>query len=167
MNTTFTELDKTFLNHVGGVNRNSFVQILDFDEDDLNQPQIIHHSSYYDIDKLTSTLNRNKNKFSICSTNIQFIHAKIDELIIFVKSLNKIKYAFSAICIQESWLSEDDDTSQIQLDDSECITQGKLCSSKGGLIIYLHERVKYVPKLKLNKYQTWEGQVIQIKRVIL
>ncbi len=105
------------------MNSNSFVQILDSDEDDLNQPQINHHSSYYDIDKLTSTVNRNKNKFSIFSTNIQSIHAKIDELRIFVKSLNKIKYPFSAICIKESWLSEDGNTSQIQLDDYECNTR--------------------------------------------
>ncbi len=97
MNTTFTELDKTctFLNYVGAVISNSFVQILDSDEDDLNQPQIIHHFLYYDIDKLTSTLNGNKNKFSIFSTNIQSIHAQIDELRIFVKSLNKIKYMYT------------------------------------------------------------------------
>ncbi len=72
--------------------------------------------------------------------------------------------ACSTICLQESWPSEDNDTSQIQLDDYECFAQGKSCSSKGGIIIYLLEQFKYVPKLKLNNYQTWEGQVIQIKK---
>ncbi len=46
---------------------------------------------------------------------------------------------FGAICIQASWLSEGDDTFQIQLEGYECILQGKTCSSKEGLIIYLHE----------------------------
>ncbi len=69
---------------------------------------------------------------------------------------------FSAICIQESWLSEGDDTSLIQLEGYECIPQGKLCSSKGGLIIYLHKNFKHKCRLKLNTYATWEGQVIEV-----
>ncbi len=44
-----------------------------------------------------------------------------------------MNYTFSAICIQESWLSENGDTSQIQLDGYKCIPQGKSCSAKGGL----------------------------------
>ncbi len=50
---------------------------------------------------------------------------------------------FSVICIQESWLSEGADTSLIQLEGYKCIPQGKCCSSKGGLIIYLHENFNY------------------------
>ncbi len=45
-----------------------------------------------------------------------------------------------------------------------CILQGKSCSSKGGLIIYLHEQFEHVHRLKLNKYATWEGQVIEVKK---
>ncbi len=37
---------------------------------------------------------------------------------------------FSAICIQESWLSEEADTFLIQLKGYECVSQGKFCSSK-------------------------------------
>ncbi len=71
---------------------------------------------------------------------------------------------FSAICIQESWLSENEDTSQIELEDCKCITQGKSFSSKGGLIIYLNKWYDYIPKLKFNTYNTWEGQFIQVKK---
>ncbi len=42
--------------------------------------------------------------------------------------------------------------------------QGKSCSVKRGLIIYLHDEFKYDYKSKLNKYKTWEGQVIQLKK---
>ncbi len=67
-----------------------------------------------------------------------------------------------AICIQESWLSEEVNTSLIQLKGYECVPQGKFCSSKRGLIIYLHETVKYKLKLKLDKYTTWEGKYIEV-----
>ncbi len=55
---------------------------------------------------------------------------------------------FSDISIQESCLSECDDLSLIQLDGYKCIPQGKICSSNGGLIIYLHDNFKYILKQK-------------------
>ncbi len=42
--------------------------------------------------------------------------------------------------------------------------QGKSYSSKGGLIIYLNKQYDYIPKLKLNKYNTWEGQFMQVRK---
>ncbi len=123
--------------------------------------QVICHSPYHDFEKLTSTLHNNKNKFSIFSTNIQSINAKIDELRIFIEKFKKINYQFSAICVQESWLAEID-MSQIQLEGYQCMPQGKSCSSKGGLIIYLSNKFEYTCKLKLTKYKTWEGQVIHV-----
>ncbi len=71
---------------------------------------------------------------------------------------------FSVICIQESWLSEVDDISQIQLEGCKCITQVKSCSAKGGLIIYLLDQFEHIPMLKLNKCNTWDGQGIQVKK---
>ncbi len=103
MHTTVTDLDKAFLHHVGGISNKSFVQILDADSDDnddSNQPPFIQHSSYYDFEKLTSTLKNFKNKFSIFSSNIQSINAKIDELRIFVKRLQKYNFIFSVTYIR-------------------------------------------------------------------
>ncbi len=143
----------------------SLINILEIDEnDDQNQTHIICHSPYYDFDRLTSTLHNNKNNFSILSTNMQSINAKIDELRIFLEKLKKINYEFSAICVQESWLAENDDTSQIQLEGYQCIPQGKSCSSKAGLIIYLSNKFEYTSNLVLTKYKTWEGQVIQVRK---
>ncbi len=71
---------------------------------------------------------------------------------------------FSVICILETWLSEGADTSLIQLEGYKCIPQGKCCSSKGGLIIYLHENFNYKLKLELTKYTTWEGQCIEVMK---
>ncbi len=163
--TSYTELDNEFLQNICWINGNSFVNMLnpEIDEEcEENCPQIINHSSYYDSGTLSSTLQTCKNKFTIRSTNIHSINAKIDELRLFIESLKNFNFMFSAICVQESWLLEGDDTSLIQLDGYECIPQGKVCSTKGGLIIYLHENFKLKLKLKFDKYETWEEQVIEV-----
>ncbi len=43
-----------------------------------------------------------------------------------------------------------DDISQIQIKGYDCILQGKACSTKGGLIIYLHEKCSHGPELKVK-----------------
>ncbi len=167
MHTAVTDLDKAFLHHVGGITNKLFLQILDAvsdDNDDSNQPPIIQHFAYYDFKKLTSTLNNFKNKFSIFNSNMQSINAQIYEFRIFVKCLKKHNLIFIAICIQKSWLSEVDDTSQLQLERYKCITQCKSCSAKGGLIIYLLDKFEHIPIRKLNKYNTWDGHDIQAKK---
>ncbi len=141
---------------------------MDTDENlDSDQPQLICHSPYYDSNKLISTLEKGKDEFSILSTNIQSINAKIYELQIFVEHLKTFDFQFSAICIQESWLSEGDDTSQIQLEGYKWISQGKSCSSKGGLIIYLQDKFDYTYKSRLTNYNAWEGQIIRITVLLL
>ncbi len=112
------DLDKDFLQHLG-VDNNSPINVLEIDINenlDSDQPQIICHSPYYDANKSFSTLKKSKDEFSVFSTNIQFINAKFDELKLFVEHLKTFDFEFSAICIQESWLTEGDDTSQIQLE---------------------------------------------------
>ncbi len=130
------------------------------DNEYTNEPVIISHSSYYDYDNLVSALNKNKNQFSILSTNIQCIQTKFDELKIFIEMLKQLNLEFSATRLQESWLSENEDISQIKLEGYSCIAQDKSCTSKGGLIIYLNNKYKYVNKMKLTKYRTFEGQII-------
>ena len=44
-------------------------------------------------------------------------------------------------------------TSLIQLTGYNCISQGKGCSSKGGLLIYTDKRFDYEIKMKLNMYE--------------
>ncbi len=81
MHTSF--LDEDILKNINGVDDNSFVKIIDADVDedeDMHQIQVMHHSSYYDIENLISTLKNYKNKFSIFSTNIQSINIKFNEL---------------------------------------------------------------------------------------
>ncbi len=91
--------------------------------------------------------------------------AKFDELNIFIEHLRTLNFEFCAICTQESCISDNDGLRQIELKCYKLIPQGKSqCSSKGGLVIYFHEKFDYQYKFKLNKYKTWEGQIIQLKK---
>lgn len=74
-----------------------------------------------------------KNQFSIFSRLIHSIQAKFDELKIFVEIFKRNGYA---LCNQKTWLVENENVSQLELDGYECISQGRACSSKGRLLIY-------------------------------
>ncbi len=102
--------------------------------------------------------------FSIFSTNIQSIRVTFDEFKLCIEILEQNMFEFSAICIQETWLSENNDTSCFKLEGYNLIPQGKYCSQKGGLLIYLQDKFEYDYKYKLNTYSTWEGQIIRVKK---
>ncbi len=79
------------------------------------------------------TLTQNKNNFSILSTNIQSVRAKFDEINIFIEHLRTFNFEFSAICMQESCILDNDDVQQIEFKGNKLIPQGKSqCSIKGG-----------------------------------
>ncbi len=48
------ELDEAILKHRGGVQNKPIIQIIDtdLDENDIDEPQIIKHSPYYDFNDL-------------------------------------------------------------------------------------------------------------------
>ena len=120
-------------------------------------------SSYYDADTFSVLAEDNKHNLSVLSSNIQWIHSKFSELEGFVDELSTLNnFKFKIICLQESWLSENDDLSLIQLKGYDCIAQGKSCSNKGGLITYVDQHIKYEVLINLNTYGNWEGQLIQV-----
>ena len=101
--------------------------------------------------------------FKVLSTNIDSVRAKFDEITVFVEELRKTNFEFSAICLQECHLTAESDMSLLQIDGYKCLLQGKTCSNKGGLIIYLNEKYKF--KTRTDLYRTspiWEGQFIDI-----
>ena len=165
----YSKLDRQILNNVGGVDKNSLLKQIDpypEEYEENEEPVIIDHSSYHDLEDLISVLQKHKNQFSIFSTNIESINSKIDELKIFVEILYSSGVSFSAICIQEAWLKKGSDVSRYQIDGYELIPQGfsSLVSHKGGLLIYLNKKYDYTNKLKLDRYLNWEAQFIQVKK---
>ena len=159
--------DDAFLQALGGVGPNSLNNKLNLENSENSendQIQIIRHSSYFDADKLNMTIRSKRNCFSILSTNIQYVNAKFDEFEIFINDLKEQQFEFSAICIQESWLTDRSSTKQLELDHYNLIPQGRSCSKKGGLMIYLNKKFDYHVIMTLNTYDTWEGQIVRITK---
>ena len=44
----------------------------------------------------------------------------------------------------------------------ECISQGKQCSGKGGLVIYVDNTYTSKVKLNINMHESWEGLIVHI-----
>ena len=123
---------------------------------------LIRDSPYYDCNSFKSLITSNTKYFSILSTNIQSLHAKFNELQAFVMEMQSLQFYFSVICIQESWLNDNADTSLIELQNYTCITQGKSSSTKGGLAMYINMNFSFkIHKLRIRNIN-WEAQVIQL-----
>ena len=127
-------------------------------EFDSVELQTTRRSSYYDLDNLTRSRPTHKG-FSILSTNIP----KFNELEAFVEDLGKHNFKFSAICLQETWLSDNDDLCIFSLPGYDCLSQGKHCSDEGGLIIYVGTKHTTEIKLNINMHESWEGLIVRIK----
>ena len=156
--------DENVLSYIGGIRNNDLSNILDTNEFDSNDElQTTCRSSYYDsdnFDKLTTTTNK---CFSILTTNIQSLNSKFSKLEAFVDVLSKNNFKFSVICLQETWLSDNDDLCLFSLPGYECISQVKHCSGKGGLVIYVDNTYTSKVKLNINMHESWEGLIVQIK----
>ena len=160
--------NQTILENFGGVDANSLCQLLNnnYDNDHPDdEPNIVQMSSYYDDDSLNNLFRDKRNSFCILSLNCQSINAKFDQLNIKVQQLKGNGHEFSAICLQETWLSSDSDTSLFKIDGYNLISQGKMCSSHGGLAIYVSEKFNF-SNIDLNiNSQIWEGQFIEIANI--
>ena len=101
--------------------------------------------------------------FKYTQLNCESINSKFDQTNITIEQFKRNGCTFSAVCLQESWLLDDSDTSLFQLDGYNLISQGKRCSTRGGLIIYLKDTIKYkLIDIEANS-NIWEGQFIEIK----
>ena len=63
--------------------------------------------------------------FILFSTNIATLRSKFDELTIFVDELKQNNVKFGAICLQETWLADNENYSLFNLTGYTCISQGK------------------------------------------
>ena len=109
------------LNNFGGIQPNSLSQILNIDdESDDDVSYLYQDSPYYDMDSIKLFCNRNKGSFSVFSLNAQSINAKISELKCVLEIIkDDCDFLFSAICIQETWVKENENISQLQIDNYE------------------------------------------------
>ena len=86
----------------------------------------------------------------------------MDELKFFLTTLNESNIYINAICIQETWLTSDADLCTKQIPGYTSISRGRTCSSKGGLIIYLHEHYSYTIDTSFDNFSDWACQLINV-----
>ena len=71
--------DEAFLSYSGGILTICLTNILHINENEthINEQQQIRRSSYYNFGQFSKLAKENKNSFSILSTNIQSVNAKL------------------------------------------------------------------------------------------
>ena len=155
--------DNDILKQYGGKITNDLNNILGTYEDAENEPDLFQHSHYYDWEGLQNVLVTKKDYFKILSLNCQSIQAKFDKIMTLLDYLNTKECQLSALCLQETWLTNDDDTSPLNIPGYHLISKGKQVSGHGGLLVYLHDSFTYTVKnIKITSTR-WEGQFIDIK----
>ena len=69
----------------------------------------------------------------------------------------------SIICIQETWLSDNYDTTDLLLEGFNLVTQGTKCSSHAGLAIYVKKHLNFTILPMYDSSDVWEGLFIELK----
>ena len=77
--------DNLFLSSFGGVTQNSLMNNLHLTHAGGHNHLDIKHSSYYDSDQFLKLVRTHTNNFSILTTNIESLHSKYDELIVYIE----------------------------------------------------------------------------------
>ena len=134
-----------------------------------NEFPCITLSEYVDVKTFGKQLSQVKSKLSILSLNIQTINTKFDELKITLDDINQ-HHQISVICLQKTYLDENDSTLSFELNDYQLISKGRYCSNAGRLIIYIHndfnfEHVDISSEISDNDETkpSWESLFIEIK----
>lgn len=156
--------DEDILRQFGGPNVNDLNNIISVDENDTDTDTILQSqkSPYINISDLTEYLENCKGQFSVLSLNTQSIRAKFDQLYIVITELMSQNLYFSAICLQETWQSDNDNLSMFNLPDYQMISQGKICSGHGGLITYVHKDYSWSKRNLYESSDIWEGLFLDI-----
>jgi hypothetical protein len=129
---------------------------------DFDIPEILQTSPYLNEDEVISVLLEKRNVFTILSMNIQSLHAKIDQLKIYVEKLNMNTLHISGICIQETWLKKDSDLSLLQIPGYNFIHKPCSCSSHGGVAVYLRDCFNFEQLDQFEESEIWDGQFIKV-----
>ena len=163
---------EAFLEYCGGIENNSLGHLLNAQNNNTvnthDEPEIIKHSPYYN-----DLFLKKGNIFNILSLNCKSINAKFDQINIKLQELKNNGYEFSTIYLQETWLSDNSDTSRFMINGYTLISQCKICTTHGGLAIYLCNKYDYNSINIYQNSQVWEGEFIEIigkqtdKKVIL
>ena len=162
--------NQDILKQFGGVDANSLYHLLNINNNNLqnqyidDEPEVMQISSYHDDNSLNNISKDKADSFSILSLNCQCLTAKFDQISIKVQQLQSKGFEFDAIWLQETWLSDDSDTSLFQIQGYNLISQGKICSEHGGLAICISNIFNFkIIDMNIHS-QIWDGLFIEISK---
>ena len=142
---------------------NSLVDLLSEEQDDSDDiPTLFQHSPYYDNEAFIEILKTKSDSFSLLSLNCCSLNAKFDQLQIYVDMIEQSGCKLDAICLQETWLSHSNDVSLIQLAGYNLIYRESICSTHGGVAIYLRENFEFSEMPSYGHADIWDGQFLEI-----
>ena len=131
-------------------------------DDDDESPEILTHSPYYDDQNLVDVLIAKENVFTILSINCQCLQAKHDTLNIYLEKFQKHNCAFSAVCIQETWLNAKSDFSLFNINGYQLVAEPATSSVHGGVAVYLHNSFEYKILNNFASTETYDCIFIEI-----
>lgn len=158
-------LTQSILDNFGGLQNSSFTfnsPLVNTSRHDDFEPDFDSLSCYYTTDQFLDSFKTANNQFTIFDLNVQSIHAKIEEIRLFLHTLSNDNFYFDALCFQETWLSENDNTSLIEIDGYNLIHQGKSCSTHAGLAIYIRNIHSYDHYLSETNSAVWEALFVKV-----
>ena len=140
----------------------SLLDLVNEERTDLEDeaPSLFTHSPYYDNESLSDMLIAKSESFKVMSLNVQSLNAKFNELQIYIQGC--CKSSFNAICLQETWLSDQSELSMLQLDGYTLISKGKSASNHGGVAMYLKDTFSYKTLPIASQSNIWDGLFIEV-----
>ena len=150
------------LNNYGGTINNNLININNLNDD--NSILQINESRYYDIEGLKHFLSCHKDELFILSLNIQSIRSKFPQLQMILFELARDSYTPDLICLQETWLPDEDNINLFYLDGYHLINKNyeENCSKHGGLLTYVKNSFKIETTKIIENNKTFEGLVVDI-----
>lgn len=137
--------------------------ISDTGSNDDEEPEIFQPSMYYDFDDFLNLLKCKQNTFTVVSLNCQSLNAKMDQIRVYFDLFNANHSDVSALCLQETWLTESSDLNFFKIPGYNFISRSRSCSAHGGVAIYLKDCYDYRILDIRDNPQIWDGQFIEVQ----
>ena len=157
--------DDDMLTCFGGLENNSLTYLINDLQNQTDKEnnifENIRQTSYVNDDNLEIALNMLPGDISILSLNCQSLTAKADSLNVLIENINK-RCKLSAICLQETWLSSESDTSLFKLHGYNFVSVGKFCSAHSGLGIYISDDYNFKVMNMHEQSMLWDGMFVEI-----
>ena len=131
-------------------------------DDDSEESHVIKYSPFYSEQQFIDVL-ANSPGLSILDLNIRNIYSNFDELLSFINRVN-ILNPISIICLNECWIKQNSDVSQINLPNYKmfCLKGNRVGHGHCGLITYVHEQFKATELFLTDISTDWDYMCVEI-----